>query len=116
MSLPGFLTAQHAAFIRHMNQLVEIAKRPPEAWAALLSQQPVKRADLPTLVWLMVPAMDNIVEACRRNHAALRSAIVGIAAERFRRQHGRWPTTPDELARAGLLAAVPADPYDGRPI
>jgi hypothetical protein len=46
----------------------------------------------------------------------MRCAVVAIAAERFRRQNGRWPTTPAELVQAQLLKAVPTDPYDGQPI
>jgi hypothetical protein len=49
--------------------------------------------------------------ACVRNHAYLRCAIVAIAAERYRRQKGQWPATPDDLAKAGLIKSVPTDPY-----
>src|SRR5439155_11301720 len=40
--MPGFLTVQHAVYVRHLNEMVEIAKRPPEEWNRLLAQQQVK--------------------------------------------------------------------------
>lgn len=46
--------------------------------------------------------------------ARLRAAAVGVACERFRQQHGRWP---DELSELGpLLPNVPNDPFTGRPL
>jgi hypothetical protein len=60
--------------------------------------------------------MQKVSEAVVRNHAMLRGAIVALAAERFRQKNGQWPASPDELVQAGLLKAVPTDPYDGKPI
>jgi hypothetical protein len=114
--LPGFLTTQHAAYIRYFNGMVEIARQPPQEWESLLAQL---AADLPTsaiLVRLLAPSMSKISRAYIRNHAVLRSAIVALAAERFRLLHDRWPESVNELVRAKLLATVPADPYDGQPI
>jgi hypothetical protein len=38
-----------------------------------------------------------------------------LAAERYRRTHGRWPGSLDDLV-PGLLSQVPTDPYDGNPL
>jgi hypothetical protein len=114
--VPGFLTMQHTGHLRYMNELVAIAERPPEEWEGLLAPMRAKVPQLPLLVRLLAPAMDKIAQACQRNHAFLRNAIVALAAERFRQQTGRWPTTLDELVRAKLLQAVPTDPYDSKPI
>jgi hypothetical protein len=116
MHVPGFLTAQHAAFLRNLNEWIEIAKRPPEEWEALLAQERAKLPNLPILVRLLTPALDRLAQAYLRNHANLRCAIVAVAAERFRQQQKRWPESAGELVQAGLLGAVPTDPYDRKPI
>jgi hypothetical protein len=52
-------------------------------------------------------------EPCRRKLATVRSLIVALAAERYRRQHDGWPETLDHLIPT-YLAAVPLDPFDGK--
>jgi hypothetical protein len=111
LSVPGVLTTQHAGLLEYMNETVEIAKRPPEEWEAAFAAQKAKINDLPLLAKLIAPAMDKVAEAARRNHAILRCAIVMIAAERHRKAKGKWPATPEDLVKAGLLKAVPGDPY-----
>lgn len=39
---------------------------------------------------------------------------IEIARDRFRRDTGRLPSSPDELVTGGYLAAMPVDPYGGR--
>jgi hypothetical protein len=48
-----------------------------------------------------------------RARARLRSAVAALAAERFRRVHGRWPASLEELVPA-FLKDVPRDPFDGQ--
>jgi hypothetical protein len=111
LRLPGYVTAQQAGLLRYMTEMVEVAKLPPEQWQNRLAGQRAKIQQLPMLAQLLVAAVDKMSEACQRNHALLRCAIVAIAAERYRRANGQWPETPDELVKAGLLKAVPTDPY-----
>jgi hypothetical protein len=49
------------------------------------------------------------------HQARLRCLIVALAAERYRRAHGRWPEALDRLAPE-LLPAAPLDPFDGAPL
>jgi hypothetical protein len=58
----------------------------------------------------------NVIQAHTRGQAALRCAIAALAAERYRRGHGRWPDSLDNLVKDGLLDAVPRDPFDGQPL
>jgi hypothetical protein len=39
-----------------------------------------------------------------------------VASTRFRLAHGRLPASFEELVQAGLLPAVPVDPFDGKPL
>jgi hypothetical protein len=50
-----------------------------------------------------------------RHHATLKVTSVALAVERYRLVHGEWP---DDLAATApqFLPAIPADPYDGKPV
>jgi hypothetical protein len=47
--------------------------------------------------------------------AGLETARVALAVERYRRAQGELPETPDQLV-PGYLAALPEDPFDGKPL
>jgi hypothetical protein len=66
------------------------------------------------LPFLMVQLTDTIHDAER--YTQLRAAtITAIALELYRRDHGDWPATLDQLVPE-LLPAVPLDRFDGRPL
>jgi hypothetical protein len=50
-----------------------------------------------------------------KNQVRRDAALVVIAAERHRRQHGQFPKTADELVPT-LLPDVPIDPYTSKPL
>ena len=108
--------------LRWMTEFVEITKLPPEAQAEPLQEleQKVKRARTEyrydaLLATIFMPALIKVSEASRRVQANLGCAIVAVAAERYRRDHGSWPAKIDELKPA-YIKAVPTDPYDGQPL
>jgi hypothetical protein len=108
---PGFLAGRHSDYLYFMNGLIEAAKLPPEQWGGPLAAQFAKVNGLPILVQDMVNQFGKLATGCQRNHAQLRCAFVAIAAERHRRARGQWPETPEDLVKAGLLKAVPPDPF-----
>jgi hypothetical protein len=119
---PVMARASHATMLRWTTEFVEIAKLPPEEQAEPMQalEQKVKRAKAQyqydaLLATLLMPALIKVGEASRRVQAHLRCAIVGVAAERYRRDHGQWPAKIGELA-PDYLKAVPTDPYDGQPL
>jgi hypothetical protein len=63
---------------------------------------------------LVLPLRD-LETSYSRYLANLRCLTVAIAAERYRLRHGKWPVSP-ELLTPHLLAAVPVDPFNGRPL
>jgi hypothetical protein len=113
--LVGPFAMNHAALLRYLNQVVEIAKQPIEDQPALLKELEATIPDQPALVRLMVPGIGKVGEALRRSTAELRCAIVLLAAERYRLAHGRWPESVGELV-PDFLAKVPTDPYNRRPV
>jgi hypothetical protein len=64
---------------------------------------------------LLMPAVSKLGAGFRRQHAEVRCLIAALAAERYRRAHGRWPESLAQLTPQ-LLGEVPLDPYDGKPL
>ncbi len=54
-------------------------------------------------------------KAFTRAKAFLRSEIAALAAERYRRRHGDWPASLNQLT-PDLIPSVPIDPYNGDPL
>jgi hypothetical protein len=113
--LPGAVVNNRAALLDHMNKLVEISKLPPDEQAEPLEKLQRSLSKEPLLVRELLPATEKVAEAERRTRALLRCAAAGLAAERYRREHGQWPDRLDDL-KGEYLRAVPLDPYDGKPL
>jgi hypothetical protein len=110
------VTSQRASLLRYMNRVVEIAKLPPEQQDQHFQELEETRKGQPLLVRVLTPALLKVADASRRTTAQLWCAVVALAAERYRRDCGRWPGGIGALVQAGYLRAVPADPYDGKPL
>ncbi len=110
---PAVMTHGYPSLLRHMNQVVEATKLPLEQQRDRLLEleKEIPRASI--LARLMAPAVQKVGNAHLRDQAMLRSALVAVAAERFRIKNERWPESPAELVKAGLIAEAPVDPYDG---
>ncbi|MBC7856156.1 MAG: hypothetical protein IAF94_22220 [Pirellulaceae bacterium] len=64
---------------------------------------------------MLSPAYSSAINAFARNAAERDSADAAIAAELYRRQHGKWPAKLDELVPE-FLPAVPIDPFTNLPL
>jgi hypothetical protein len=110
------LLADRALVLSWMTVAARAARLP-------LHEQPAAFAALPAppndpdqiLARLLLPAVDKVAEAHWRSVAEARCAVVGIACERFRQQHKRWPESLAELTPA-FISAVPIDPYNAEPL
>jgi hypothetical protein len=112
----GGLKSQRAAILRSMTRLVESAKVPPDEQTERNKQLEAEARNHGLLVRALVPAEINVAKSNQRSLALLRSAIVALAVERYRRAHDDWPASLDALVAKGLLQRVPTDPYDGAPL
>jgi hypothetical protein len=106
----------HAAYLRYLNQWVEIAKLPPEEQVKSLrdfNQQPPQ--NLPQFIDERRGDIKDMARSFHSTLAFLRCGIAAVAAERYRLSHNRWPDRLDDLVPA-YLSKMPIDPFDGQPI
>jgi hypothetical protein len=112
----GKARTSHAAILSYLNELVEIAKLPPGQQFARLEQLGGLKSDRPSVLRFLFSLAGKderqIVWAYHSHFAFLRSAIVALAAERYRREHQHWPNDLAALVPE-YLGEIPADPYDG---
>jgi hypothetical protein len=107
--------------LRVSTRVVEIAKLPVEEQGRALQERGVpKQEEWPRLagVWIKPKVEKVVADLSRgqfRSQAELRCAVVAIAAERYRKDHGAWPAALADLVPA-YLGAVPIDPFDGQPL
>jgi hypothetical protein len=111
----GSLKGQRANILEITTESVEAAKLPVERQEAEFKRIDKSIAFKPLITRMLIPFGVKIEQAYWRSQAQLRTAIVALAVERYRREHGRWPNTLAELL-PDKLAAIPVDPYDGQPL
>jgi hypothetical protein len=110
------IRGQRAEALHYMNRLVDAARLPPEQQMARLQElESLIPKKVPVIIRLLAPAAFKVAQAGNRVRAQLRLTAVGLAAERYRQAHGRWPRALDELVPE-YLAAVPLDPFNGQPL
>lgn len=112
----GWLPADRAFALSWMTQCVELAKRPVhEQIVPFRAMRLPEPEEFKVLSGLLLGPTKNLAEKSWRYTATARCAVVGIACERFRQKHDRWPDSLAELLPA-FLPAVPLDPYTGEPL
>jgi hypothetical protein len=109
--MPPDVTAEHAWILRRTTRLLgETADLPwHERTAAIVA---ANREDAPSFVR---PDYRQALQKFQRNHALLRCALVAVAAEQHRLEHGAWPASPARLVPT-FLPELPVDPFDGKPL
>jgi hypothetical protein len=112
----------HVPHLRLLTEFVAIARLPMDQQIPQLDalderiMKSARAGELPVVSKLLLPAVLKVAQACQRGQAILRGAVAAVAAERYRRQHGRWPAAQAQLVQAGLLRAALVDPYDAQPL
>ncbi|HLJ95450.1 MAG TPA: hypothetical protein VKU02_19895 [Gemmataceae bacterium] len=107
--------ACHPDYLRYLNELVEVAKLPPEQQSPRLDKLELPSIQKPTISFLLeIP--DKQLRALHHRFLAavalLRCAETGLAIERYRRDSQRWPGALADLVPVYLRQA-PRDPFDG---
>jgi hypothetical protein len=116
-AFPSTMLHYYPEHLRTMTGLVEISKLPiHERVAEIKKWDEARKTSTNPVTQLLAPALSKCHQAERRSQAALRTAMVALACERYRQQHERWPETLEALVQAKLLGALPVDPCDGQPL
>ena len=105
--------------LAHTTRMVELAKRPAAEQGAAL-QQYADGVSGQNPGWLkffyFFPFQENFVLGAggwqSQHHTALNLAVLALASERFRLDHGRWPKSAADLVPT-YLEAIPYDSYTG---
>jgi hypothetical protein len=113
----GSAEANQALCLQTLTELIEAMKLPEAEQAPIFARIDALAKDWrqPALFRLLLPAVSKVREAHLRNQARLRCSVLGIAAERYRRQHGAWPDKLDLLVPHDA-PQIEVDPYTGAPL
>ena len=110
--LPHNIAFLHARY----DELLPMLDLPPSQKAAAIRDRrlpPVTNENL--LGHMLTPAVNIVVFADIRTQTRGLCIGVGVACERYRLKHGRWPKSLDDLADFGF-PKTPVDPFDGQPL
>jgi hypothetical protein len=112
----GKARSTHATYLRYLTELVEIAKLPPEQQAERRRRPGLEPPQgVPRILEALTERGTDFGPKFGTARGLLRCAAAAVAAERYRKAHGRWPDRLEALV-PDYLAAVPADPSDGQPL
>jgi hypothetical protein len=100
--------------LRATNELVEAAKLPVDQQLDEANRLQAAFKNHNPFVRSMVEFLPGHLSDHIADRTKLRCAIPALAAERYRQLRGDWPASLDTLVHAGLLKAVPLDPYGGK--
>jgi hypothetical protein len=131
MYLRDDIRAEHRRLFRWTARLLTIAQLSPHLRRRTMDQFDLEMHGRPRRGrggglmcmngFFLAPARNSVSELivleeqfCA-HQARLRCLIAALAAERYRRAHGGWPESLDQLTPE-WLAAVPPDPFTGRPL
>lgn len=109
-------TRVRANVLDRMTRAVAVAKLPlHEQPAALSALHAPSDNPIAGMAGVFLPPFKRLGVAYPSDVSLMRSAVAAFACERFRLKSGRWPASLDEIS-TDVLAAVPTDPFDGKPL
>ncbi len=110
------LGSDQAFGLQLLTRYIAVAELPPYARLAALQALPSVPLDpRKMLTRILIPYVKNFCESTLRSQGELAAVAAGIACERHRRRFGHWPATLADIPK-DILAAVPTDPGDGKPL
>ncbi len=111
----GERAADHARAIQFFTTYIEVARLPLEKQADTIERLLVARRDPDRIMSSTLLPKPDLFLTYVRGAALLRCAVAGIACERYRHDHGEWPSTLAAIVPA-YLASVPLDPLTDKPL
>jgi len=108
--------ASHIWMLEHFTAKLATRELPAKERRQRIAELREEAALAPALAReLLVPPFRDTYDPPLRVQAKLNATVAGLAAERYRLKHQRWPKTLDELVPE-FLDSVPVDPYDDEPL
>jgi hypothetical protein len=114
----GLLELDEEKYLDFMEQYVKATQLPPPENMAAASAVVDETNQVPrwcVVSRMLLPALDKALVKAVRCDAKIRDAQTAIAVERYRLANGKLPDRLGELSPT-FLPAVPADPFDGKPL
>lgn len=117
LNRPGIRPA-HTQLLRYFNRAIEIVKEQGDDAAEALRELQASAGTAPKLMESPRIDFDFLLRFLdpKKNRAQFDCAHTALAVERYRLKHERWPAALADLVTEGLLAEVPTDPFDGKPL
>ncbi|MFL5329282.1 MAG: hypothetical protein ACJ8C4_10240 [Gemmataceae bacterium] len=112
--LPGGANHDEADYLRYMNQIIGIIHQPTETWCDATDD--LERATQKMSLLAKPKNVPIVMRVSARRNAFVSAMIAALAAERYRIKFNKWPETLDDLVKNKLLAKIPLDPFDGKPL
>ncbi len=101
--------------LRILNEMVAASRLPVEEQVAgaarIRDAHAADDAELRQLGWYHQWTTEYVT--CQ---AGLRCALLAVASERYRQDHGAWPDALSALVEHHYISHVPLDPHDGQPL
>jgi len=113
----GFFKKDRAFYLGAMSNHIAIAKLPfPERFTVSQNSSFVPPSRFYIISSMMLPALAKAATRDTTRAANLRVTETALAIERYRRAKSN--SVPDDLTQLvpAYLAAVPSDPFDGKPL
>ena len=119
LDMIGMIDADHLVTLDTMTRMVEALEKPSHLALSDLASLDAEVAALPryraTHLKIMYPALLRACEIHAGGLAYFRAARMALAAERYRKTHGRLPNALGDVA-PDFIETVPLDPFDGQPL
>lgn len=129
---PRHMAIERKETLEYFDRILQWAQSPEHELLSRYQAMKAERPGLPPFVYALLNVAGNAqalkdykdrsynqVERIAKTHltmrAQCRTIATGLAAERFRLDQQRWPTSLQELTPK-YLATVPLDPFTGKPL
>lgn len=111
----GLMDIDHSSSLDVMEDYVAYAESPTWPLPAYLDDIDNRVPRICIVTRMMIPALSSAYRASRQCEARRRALLTGIAVERYRQAHGRFPAQLSDLVPQ-FIDAVPLDPFDDQPL
>jgi hypothetical protein len=100
---------------KQLGELSKKAKSPGNAVMNFLSKTKRSEQVADILMALLTPALDAAIQAGVKNSMRRDLWLLSLALEKYRRKHGQFPKSLDQLSPE-FLAKIPIDQFSGKPL